>query len=57
MDKETEGRAIRRYKCLHCKRLVAVSYLAQHTLREHIEKNYEIIEFVPQAVLFGNDQE
>ena len=38
------------YVCKHCRKKIAISYIAQHTARNHIDKNYYVVEYDSQTV-------
>ena len=48
---------MRFYVCKHCKRKIHVMQIATHTLENHIDKNYEIVDYGSQTVFeLKNDE-
>ena len=37
------------YVCKHCRKKVLISYIAQHTVRNHIDKNYYVVDYDSQT--------
>ena len=37
------------YVCKHCRRKIHISYIAKHTVANHIDKNYWIVEYESQT--------
>ena len=47
---DSENKLAKFYVCKHCHRKVNITFLAQHVVREHIDKNYIIVEHDTQTI-------